>query len=141
MIDANVAVRAVLHVLDEPLAARRMAEWRRQGAQLVAPALWLSEVATSVRREWHAGVIREEQAHRALEYLLLLGIELVPMTADHARSALRWAARVRQSRAHDGFYLAVAEELGTELWTADQRLANAAQAAGAGWAHWIGEPS
>jgi hypothetical protein len=32
-------------------------------------------------------------------------------------------------------------ELGTELWTAGKRLANAAQAAGAGWAHWIGEPA
>jgi predicted nucleic acid-binding protein len=102
-------------------------------------------VSEVIRRLVDEAIARQradaENKYRQWLDLRALGVELVPMTADRARSALRWAARVRQSRAHDGFYLAVAEELGTELWTADQRLANAAQAAGAGWAHWIGEPS
>ncbi|HZQ99551.1 MAG TPA: PIN domain-containing protein [Chloroflexota bacterium] len=123
-------------VLLEPEQHHELTEMARRQKRSV------SEV---IRRLVDEAIARQradaENKYRQWLDLRALGVELVPMTADHARSALRWAARVRQSRAHDGFYLAVAEELGTELWTADQRLANAAQAAGAGWAHWIGEPS
>ena len=61
------------------------------------------------------------------------------MGPARCQSALRWAARLNQARAYDAFHLALAEELGAEFWTADRRLANAAQRAGATWAHWIGE--
>jgi hypothetical protein len=47
--------------------------------------------------------------------------------------------RLGQSKAYDAFYLALAERLKAEFWTADQRLANGARQLGANWAHWIGE--
>ncbi|HSR30541.1 MAG TPA: type II toxin-antitoxin system VapC family toxin [Anaerolineae bacterium] len=53
--------------------------------------------------------------------------------------ALRWADRLGHSKAYDAHYLALAEQEGIELWTADRRLANGAQQAGAHWVHWIGE--
>ncbi len=44
-----------------------------------------------------------------------------------SRSALPTPGHVRLNRAaaYDSFYLALAESLGCELWTADQRLHNA----------------
>ena len=55
------------------------------------------------------------------------------------RSAFDWATRLRQKSAYDGFYLAAAEQLGIELWTADQALVNNARQVGANWVHWMGE--
>jgi predicted nucleic acid-binding protein len=65
---------------------------------------------------------------------------MIPLTADLTRAAYRWSERLGQRRAYDGFYLAAADTLGGELWTADERLANSARRAGVGWVHWIGEP-
>jgi predicted nucleic acid-binding protein len=46
------------------------------------------------------------------------------------RNALVWAERIGQRAAYDAVYLALAEYLNAELWTADKRLADAAQVAG-----------
>jgi len=61
------------------------------------------------------------------------------MEPHRCQAVLEWAGRLNQSRAYDAFYMALAEELGAEFWTADQRLARAAQQAGVTWTHWIGE--
>jgi predicted nucleic acid-binding protein len=53
--------------------------------------------------------------------------------------ALRWADRLGHAKAYDAHYLALAEQEGLELWTADRRLSNGAQQAGAHCVHWIGE--
>jgi len=35
--------------------------------------------------------------------------------------------------------MAVAEQMGLPLWTADQRLVNGTRQIGVTWVHWIGE--
>jgi predicted nucleic acid-binding protein len=40
---------------------------------------------------------------------------------------------------YDAHYLPLAAQEGAKLWTADKRLANAAQQVGISWMHWIGE--
>ncbi len=40
--------------------------------------------------------------------------------------AVEWTVRLKLAAAYDSFYLAAAETLGCELWTADRRLVNAA---------------
>ena len=42
-------------------------------------------------------------------------------------------------KAYDGSYLAVAESLGAELWTADNRLVESLDDDSLEWIHWIGE--
>ena len=53
--------------------------------------------------------------------------------------ALRWATRLNQRPAYDAFYLAVAQRLDAELWTADRRLCHNARQAGADWVHFMDE--
>jgi len=59
-----------------------------------------------------------------------LGVHLVPPTLDLGRVALRWADRLGVTIADDTQYLALAEQLRVDFWTADRRLAGAAP-----WVH------
>jgi predicted nucleic acid-binding protein len=87
----------------------------------------------------YAKRISAEQAYTAVEDLYLLEVETQPLDINMCKAALEWATRLQQRRAYDAFYLALAERLQTEFWTADKRLANAAQQLGANWVRWIGE--
>lgn len=80
-----------------------------------------------------------EQAVIATEDLFALEVEMLPLDNALCKSALRWAERLQQSQAYDAFYIALAEHLQTDFWTADKRLANATQQLGLTWVHWIGE--
>lgn len=68
-----------------------------------------------------------------------LEIKIIPETEHHCRSALRWARRLDQSKAYDGFYVAAAEQTGSPLWTAYRLLANSALTAKVDWVHWVGD--
>jgi predicted nucleic acid-binding protein len=135
VVDANLAVWAVVPVAAAVDAIELFANWRRQGSRLVAPTLWLAECVSAIRRSAHAGAISVEEGRVALEDLLALGVETLPVGGREARAALNWAERLGQAQAYDGFYLALAEELGAEFWTADRRLANGAKQVGVTWVH------
>jgi predicted nucleic acid-binding protein len=81
-------------------------------------------------------LISEETAYTALNLLGDLSVQPVEVPT---RAAFDWATRLRQKPAYDGFYLAAAEKMGAEFWTADRALANNAHQIGAGWVHWMGE--
>ena len=62
-----------------------------------------------------------EDAVRLLEYLLASGIELRDEPDLHAR-ALQVASKLSQGAVYDAHYLALADILGCEYWTADERF-------------------
>ena len=78
------------------------------------------------------------EADTRLEALTHLGVQLVPPTLELNYLALRWAERLGQTVAYDAHYLALAEVLGCDFWTADRRLAKAARAE-VPWVHGIDE--
>jgi len=135
VVDANLAVWAIVPVVAPVDVIDLFASWHRQGRRLVAPALWLAECISAVRRSVYAGALSEEEGRTALEDLFALEVEILPLTLQQTRSAFAWAARLGQAQAYDGFYLALAQELGAELWTGDRRLAHGAQQAGAKWVY------
>jgi predicted nucleic acid-binding protein len=104
--------------------------------QLSAPWLWWSEITSVLHRYSFEGLISEETAYTALNLLGDLSVQPVEVPT---RAAFDWATRLRQKPAYDGFYLAAAEKMGAEFWTADRVLANNAHQIGAGWVHWMGE--
>lgn len=138
VVDANLAVWAVLPVATPVDTVGLIADWRRQDVPLFAPALWLSECVSAIRKTAHAKLISTEQGRLAVEDILALEIGIVSPSGEQCRAAFEWAFRLGQAQAYDGFYLALAEELGAELWTGDIRLVNAAHRAGAHWVHQVG---
>lgn len=135
VVDANLAVWAIVPVVAPVDAIALFAGWYRQGLRLVAPALWLAECTSAVRGSVYTGALSEEEGRTALEGLFALEVEIMPLTLQQTRSAFAWAERLGQAQAYDGFYLALAKELGAEFWTGDRLLAHGAQRAGAAWAH------
>ncbi len=82
-------------------------------------------------------MITDAIAYQALGLLTDdLGVKQVEVSV---RAAFDWATRLRQKAAYDGFYLATAEHLGAELWTADHALVHNVQQIGISWVHWMGE--
>lgn len=141
VIDANIAVWAVLPIVASSGmdTLGRIEGWKQEGLRLVAPSLWLPECTSAIRHSVYATLISMDAARTAMSDLFALGVEVIPIGEESCRSALDWAARLGQARAYDGFYMAMAEALGAEFWTADKRLVNGAKQAGVSWVRWIGE--
>ena len=116
-----------------------MESWRTSRTDLYIPALWEYEVASALRKAVSLGLLTQEKAELALGHLLRLGLERIDPELGLHREALRWAARLDQVVAYDAAYLAAAEYLGAELWTADRRLADRAQERGATWVRHVGD--
>ena len=114
-----------------------MGHLAQRGDVLCAPGLWWFEVTSVIHQYRFANLITEAIAFQALELLTTgLGVQQVDVSI---RAAFDWATRLHQKAAYDGFYLAAAEQLGAELWTADRALVNNAQQIEASWVHWMGE--
>jgi predicted nucleic acid-binding protein len=137
VLDTNLAVFSVLKTPQSAAAVRALEHLTQDGREPFAPGLWWYEVTSVMHRYLFAGLITEATAYQALELLTTgLGVQQVNVPM---RAAFDWATRLRQKAAYDGFYLAAAEQLGTDLWTADQALVKNARQIGISWVHWIGE--
>lgn len=97
--------------------------------------LWDYEIVSGLRKSVAAHAITSARAHEALEQLQQLGVNRVPPDVALNRAALRWSERLSQNAAYDAEYVALAEFLGAELWTADRRLAARASSIGATFVH------
>jgi len=139
VVDANLIAAIVLPLPYSDQATERITAWKRAGVELLAPLLLEYEVAAILRKAVVAGWLSTELAIEAMRMILALNIQSLPPTADLHAAGLRWAQQLGHSKTYDAHYLALAEQAGVELWTADRRLANSAQEADASWVHWIGE--
>lgn len=139
VIDSNLIAAVVLPLPYSDQATQKIIAWKRAGAELFAPVLLEYEIAAILRKAVVARWLTTDLAVEAIGEVLALNVRCLTPTANLHERALRWADRLGHSKAYDAQYLALAEQEGIELWTADRRLANGAQQAGAHWVHWIGE--
>ena len=122
VVDAGITLKLVLPGPEQARLQALADEWRRGGATLVAPDLWLYEVASALAKAVHFEVLTEDEGRRALGLLHRLQVRLVPPDAAQATLAYDWTRRLHRAAAYDSFYLALAETLGADLWTTDRRL-------------------
>lgn len=108
----------------EPWSTRALAlweRWARAGVPVVAPTLLRYELASALRRKVARGFLAREDALRALREGLALGITFHDAPELSLR-AFELAAQFGWAATYDAHYLALAEALDAELWTADERL-------------------
>lgn len=125
VLDASVALKAVLpDALRVPCRAL-LRGFSEEEAELVAPALWACETTSGLAKAVHYGVVTPEEGLKALDWVHALGVRLLPAEPAQDRRAFDWTLRLRRVAAYDSYYLALAETVGCELWTADERLSRA----------------
>lgn len=139
VIDANLVAAIVLPLLYSDQATRRITAWKQAGVEMLAPVLLEYEIAAVLRKAVVAQWFTTDVAIEAMANILALNVECLPPTPNLHEQALRWAHRLGHSKTYDAHYVALAEQEGAELWTADRRLANGARQLGVPWVHWIGE--
>ena len=122
-VDASVVVR-LLNNNDYPDVARKWREAVGAGGQVVAPSLLRYEVVNALYKSIRFANISPTTAQQAIQTLMDLPIDYLHDDFLH-RDALSLAVKYRLGAAYDAHYVALAQHLGAELWTADKRLYNA----------------
>jgi len=138
VVDANIAVSTALDITDK---LERF--WERVDQEQItpcAPRLWLSETTSAIRFLLSQKEITSGEAEEALRTMHGLRVEIINEDEELSLRALELAGKLGQSKAYDAFYLALAEKLGVEFWTVDERLFNRCKKdLKLSWVHWIGE--
>jgi predicted nucleic acid-binding protein len=98
--------------------------WDQNGTKLVAPTLFQYEIVAVIRKEVHFKRITAERGLRLRDALLAKPVQLY---FDEAllKRAYEIATQYGRPTAYDTQYVALAERLGCDFWTNDQRLFNA----------------
>ena len=124
MVDASLVVKWVLQEEDYVEARRLSDYWSSTGIRPVAPRLLLYELANVLHLRVRRGQSPIDEALDAFTDLVASAIELIDMESIHAR-AIRLATQLSQGAVYDSHYLALAEHLDCEFWTADLAFARA----------------
>lgn len=122
-VDASFVVRLLISDPEESPYHALWNSWVEAGMIMTAPSLILYEVTNALYRLAKAGQFSLEVAHGFLEIALSLSIELYGDANLHER-AWQIANQFSLPATYDAHYLALAETLAAELWTADRRLVN-----------------
>lgn len=123
-LDASFLLRLLLDREAAPQADALWETWHREGRRLTAPTLLYYEVTNALHRYAVRGVLSPNEVEVLLDLALRLDIELISNAELHRR-ALQLARTFSLPATCDAHYLALAEQLDAELWTADERLVRA----------------
>lgn len=103
-------------------------------SKLVAPSIFSYELINGTITALKRGRISQENASTSLLNLLLVPVDLHPPPLDRTFAL----ALEHQLSAYDSSYVALAERLGAELWTADRLLYDTVMPS-LQWVKWIGD--
>lgn len=136
-VDASILIKLAAPEPDRPLALALWQRWLNADRQIVAPYLLPFEVTSAIWQKARRRVVSEEEARTMIEKLLALGVRLLH-PSDLSLHAFDLAVRCRLNTVYDAHYLALAEMLEADFWTADERLYNSTKA-DFPTVHWLGE--
>jgi len=121
-VDASLVVRLVADSTDERVIAL-WKSWENENRLLAAPTLLFYEVSNALYRYQKYDYLSAEAVDLALQAAQALPITLHG-DSDLHRRAITIARRFTLPAAYDAHYLALAERLGAQFFTADRRLVN-----------------
>ena len=121
VVDASLAVKWLVEEEDSDKAHAVLQSWVAQDITRIAPYLMPFEVANALHRRVVRGELNVRDSARMIARLLESRLELHQPPGLHIR-AMQIASELRQGAAYDAHYLALAESIGCDLWTADERF-------------------
>lgn len=137
VVDASVAVKWLVREEHTDKALAILRAWHDEEVTPVAPHLLPFEVANALHRKVFRGELDVGDSTRLVSRLFESRLELHQPPGLHVR-ALQLASQLQQGAVYDAHYLALAERVGCELWTADARFYRAAGPA-VDNLRWLGE--
>lgn len=121
ILDASVALKWVLVESDSPNAIRLRNEALAGLHEFIAPNVFPLEIAHSLTRAERKGLLKPGQGRALFGDILTIPIELQPSLPLLVRAMNLSSATL--CGVYDGLYIALSEQTGCELITADQKLA------------------
>jgi predicted nucleic acid-binding protein len=118
-VDASAIVALVTG--QNPAIVQKFEEWESSSTDCIAPGLIYYEVTNALYRYQFTRVLTPESVKMAMEAALALNVKLYTNSELH-REAFSLAHKLSLPATYDSHYLAVAERMNTELWTADRKL-------------------
>ena len=140
VVDSSVAFKWVVEEEYSDEARVLLRQWWNEQVQVYAPTWFLFEISNILYQRIRRGHLTLDAATRIMVELQAANVELVGYDQSLHIRALELAHHFSLRATYDAHYLALAESLDCEMWTADERLWNSVRAA-VGWVRWIGEPS
>ena len=127
IVDASLVFKWLVEEEDSDRARAMLTRWKGQDAKLAAPYFMLAEVTNALHRRVVDGTLGVVEASDLAESMLSpsIGMELHSHHGLHRRG-VELANLMRQPAVYDSIYLALAEALNGELWTADRNFFRAA---------------
>lgn len=125
VVDASIAVKWLVKEQYSREADEMLASWEIGNTRVTGPHLLPVEVSNALYKRTRRGDINLATAVQLEAEFLESAIELVQSASLHLR-AISLAAQLQQNAVYDAHYLALAESLDCDLWTADQRFFQAA---------------
>ena len=121
-LDASIVVRRLTST-SAPETDRLWEQWRAEDRGFVAPFLLRYEVTNALYRMRFAANIDDAQLQAGLRALIGMRVRLFTSDDLHVE-AIAFARAYQLKAAYDAHYLALADRLGVELWSSDERLFN-----------------
>lgn len=125
-VDASIAVKWVVQEDDSDLAERLLGNTLLDDRELVAPAHIVGEVANALFKRFRFRDLPPDHLRATMAQFLAVPMRFL-QTDGVALRAIEIAMASGLSTPYDAFYLALAEQLDCELWTADERFYRAVQ--------------
>lgn len=123
IVDSSIAIKWVLKEPDSDNARSLLKQWTKARTVMLAPALFIYEFTNILHKYIRKGEMLIDEAKEGLEEILSLGVELEFLEGSElSKRALELALQFGLPATYDPHYLALAEHVGCEFWSADARL-------------------
>lgn len=117
--DASLLVKLLILEQFSAQAERLVKAWFAAGIRLAAPDFIHAEIASALYKKMSEGTISIDKAMELMARFYAMEINFHQSAPLHRR-ALELALELRQRMPYDAHYLALAESLNCDFWTADQ---------------------
>lgn len=131
VIDANICLYTLAPLPEHAQAGELLRSLLRYKRPWYAPGLWQVEVLSGLRKFVAAGLMTRTEMEEAVAHFWEWPVQVIAEDRELLTRAVRWSERIEQRVIYDSVYLALADRMNADFWTADRRLAQRAHHAGA----------